>query len=161
MQVAVVAIAGKIVKLCWQLATHGTKYAFAQPSLVAHKHRQLELRAGTPATRGRTGTASGYSLKAARDAERLAEQADAGQAVSFAVAGPHGQWRDAVVAGVGVSGTEAADIRGLTDDLRGGQGWRSREWSGGRGLASGRGREGCNLIARLREWCPSSRRCSW
>jgi hypothetical protein len=48
-----------------------------QPSLVAHKHRQLELRAGHPATRGRRGTASGYSLKAVRDAERrLAEQAE-------------------------------------------------------------------------------------
>jgi transposase len=77
MQIAVVATARKIAMLCWQLATHGTQYAFAQPSLVAHKHRQLELRAGHPATRGRRGTASGYSLKAVRDAERrLAEQAE-------------------------------------------------------------------------------------
>jgi transposase len=77
MQIAVVATARKIVVLCWHLATHGTEYAFAQPSLVAHKHRRLELRAGQPATRGRKGTASGYSLKAVRDAERrLAEQAE-------------------------------------------------------------------------------------
>lgn len=77
MQVAVVATARKIAMLCWQLATHGTRYAYAQPFLVAHKHRQLELRAGHPATRGRKGTASGYSLKAVRDAERhLAEQAE-------------------------------------------------------------------------------------
>jgi hypothetical protein len=77
MQIAVVATARKIATLCWQLATHGTQYAYTQPSLVAHQHRQLELRAGHPATRGRRGTACGYSLKAVRDAERrLAEQAE-------------------------------------------------------------------------------------
>jgi hypothetical protein len=59
------------------LAVKGEDYAFAQPSLVAHKRRKLELRAGLPATRGRKGTASGYSLKAVRVAERrLAEQAE-------------------------------------------------------------------------------------
>jgi hypothetical protein len=55
----------------------GEDYAFAQPSLLAHKQRKLELRAGLPAARGRTGTASGYSHQAIRDAERrLAEQSE-------------------------------------------------------------------------------------
>jgi len=46
--------ARKIAMLCWQLATQGTQYAFAQPSLVAHKHRQPELAPDTrhPRPRG-------------------------------------------------------------------------------------------------------------
>jgi transposase len=77
MQIAAVATARKLTVLCWHLATKGQDYAFAQPSLVAHKQRKLELRAGLPSTRGRKGTAGGYSLQAVRDAERrLAEQAE-------------------------------------------------------------------------------------
>jgi hypothetical protein len=77
MQIAVVATARKLVVLCWQLTVKGEDYAFAQPSLVAHKQRKLELRAGLPAARGRTGAASGYSHQAVRDAERrLAEQSE-------------------------------------------------------------------------------------
>jgi len=76
-QIAAVATARKLTVLCWHLAVKGQDYAFAQPSLVAHKQRKLELRAGLPATRGRKGTASEYSLRAVRDAERrLAEQAE-------------------------------------------------------------------------------------
>lgn len=54
-------------------------YAFAQPSLIAHKQRKLELRAGFPTQHGnRKGKAAGYSLKAVRAAEReLAEQGEA------------------------------------------------------------------------------------
>ena len=77
MQIAVVATARKLVVLCWHLTVKGEDYAFAQPSLVAHKQRKLELRAGLPAARGRRGTASGYSHQAVRDAERrLAEQSE-------------------------------------------------------------------------------------
>jgi len=77
MQIAVVATARKRVVLCWQLTVKGEDYAFAQPSLVAHKQRRPKLRAGLPAGRGRKGTASGYSLQAVRDAERrLAEQSE-------------------------------------------------------------------------------------
>ena len=77
MHIAAVATARKLTVLCWHLAVKGQDYAFAQPSLVAHKQRKLELRAGLPATRGRKGTAGGYSLRAVRDAERrLAEQAE-------------------------------------------------------------------------------------
>ena len=45
-------------------------YAYAQPSLVAHKRRKLELRAGLAPHHGRPGKATGYSLHAVRAAER-------------------------------------------------------------------------------------------
>jgi hypothetical protein len=77
MQVAVVATARKLTVLCWHLIIKGEDYAYAQPSLVAHKRRKLELRAGQPSARGHKGKSSGYSLKAVRDAERdLAAQAE-------------------------------------------------------------------------------------
>lgn len=78
MQIAVVATARKLTVLCWHLMAKGEDYAFAQPSLLAHKRRKLELRAGLPPTRGRRGTAAGYSVRAVRAAERdLAAQAEA------------------------------------------------------------------------------------
>jgi transposase len=78
MQVAVVATARKLAALCWHLMARGEDYAFAQPSLIAHKRRKLELRAGMPTAHGRKGNAAGYSLNAVRAAERdLAEQAEA------------------------------------------------------------------------------------
>jgi len=46
MQVAVVATARKLAVLCWHLINKGEDDAYAQPSLVAHKRRKLELRAG-------------------------------------------------------------------------------------------------------------------
>jgi len=77
MQVAVVATARKLAVLCWHLIIKDEDYAFALPSLVAHKQRQLELRAGLPPVRGRKGPAASYSLKAVRAAERdLASQAE-------------------------------------------------------------------------------------
>jgi hypothetical protein len=77
MQVAVVATARKLAVLCWHLINKGEDYAYAQPSLVAHKLRKLELRAGMPPARGRKGKSSGYSLKAVRAAERdLTAQAE-------------------------------------------------------------------------------------
>jgi transposase len=77
MQIAAVATARKLAVLCWHLIVKGEDYAFAQPSLVAHKRRKLELRAGRASARGRKGTASGYSLRAVRAAERqLAAQAE-------------------------------------------------------------------------------------
>ena len=45
-------------------------HAFAMPSLVAHKQRKLELRAGRPPARGRKGASASYSLKEVRAAER-------------------------------------------------------------------------------------------
>jgi transposase len=77
MQIAAVATARKLAVLCWHLIVKGEDYAFAQPSLVAHNRRKLELRAGQASARGRKGTASGYSFKAVRAAERqLAAQAE-------------------------------------------------------------------------------------
>src|SRR4051794_755123 len=85
MQVAVVAAARKLTVLCWHLIIKGEDYAYAQPSLVAHKRRKLELRAGSPAARGRKGKSSGYSLKAVRAAERdLAAQAEMAYRVTIA-----------------------------------------------------------------------------
>ena len=78
MQIAVVATARKLAALCWHLMARGEDYAFAQPCLIAHKRRKLELRAGMPTAHGRKGKAAGYSLNAVRAAEReLAEQAEA------------------------------------------------------------------------------------
>jgi hypothetical protein len=48
------------------MITRGEDYAFARSSLTATKLRALELKAGMPARRGQTGTASGYSLKDVR-----------------------------------------------------------------------------------------------
>jgi transposase len=78
MQVAVVATARKLTVLCWHLIIKGEDYAFALPSLIAHKRRKLELRAGAPPSRGRKGRSASYSLKAVRAAERdLAAQGEA------------------------------------------------------------------------------------
>ena len=77
MQVAAVATARKLTVLCWHLTIKGEDYAFALPSLVAHKRRKLELRAGLPSHRGPKGKAAAYSLKAVRAAERdLAAQGE-------------------------------------------------------------------------------------
>jgi transposase len=76
-QVAIVATARKLTVLCWHLMIKGEDYAFVMPSLVAHKQRKLELRAGLPPARGRKGTAAPYSLKQVRAAERdLATQSE-------------------------------------------------------------------------------------
>jgi transposase len=78
MQIAVVATARKLTVLCWHLIIKGEDYAFALPSLVAHKQRKLELRAGAPPARGHKGRSASYSLKAVRAAERdLAAQGEA------------------------------------------------------------------------------------
>ncbi|HEY8555926.1 MAG TPA: IS110 family transposase, partial [Actinomycetes bacterium] len=69
-QVAIVATARKLAVLCWHLSVKEEDYAFAMPSLVAHKQRKLELRAGQPSARGRKGASASYSLKEVRAAER-------------------------------------------------------------------------------------------
>ena len=51
-QIAVVATARKMTVLGWHLITKDQDYAFARPSLVAHKRRKLELAAGAPSRRG-------------------------------------------------------------------------------------------------------------
>ena len=70
MQLAAFATARKLAVLCWHLIIKEEDYAFAPPSLIAHRQRKLELRAGAPPAR--------YSLAAVRAAERdLAAQSEA------------------------------------------------------------------------------------
>jgi transposase len=78
MQVAAVATARKLAVLCWHLTIRQEDYAFALPSLNAHKQRKLELRAGAPPAPGRKRSAARYSLAAVRAAERdLAAKSEA------------------------------------------------------------------------------------
>jgi transposase len=70
-QVATVATARKLTVLCWHLVTKDQDYAFARPSLNAHKRRRLELAAGATSRRGPTaGPSRDYHLKQLRDAEK-------------------------------------------------------------------------------------------
>lgn len=75
-QIATVATARKMTVLCWHLITKGEDYAFARPSLVAHKRRSLELAAGAKSQRGPVaGPSRDYNIKQLRDAEKtLVEQ---------------------------------------------------------------------------------------
>ena len=76
-QVAVVATARKLTVLCWHLATKNEDYAFARPSLNAHKRRKLELAAGASRSHGRRGAGFDYNDKALRRHEReLVEQSE-------------------------------------------------------------------------------------
>ena len=76
LQVAIVATARKMIVLCWHLVTKDQDYAFARPSLVAHKRRSLELAAGATSHRGPiAGPSHDYHIKQLRDAEKaLIEQ---------------------------------------------------------------------------------------
>ena len=75
-QIATVATARKMTVLCWHLVTKGEDYAFARPSLVAHKRRSLELAAGAQPRPGPVaGPSRDYHIKELRDAEKaLVEQ---------------------------------------------------------------------------------------
>jgi transposase len=77
-QTAVVATARKMTVLAWHLATKDQDYAFARPSLVAHKRRKLELAAGAPSRRGNHGVPrAAYNDRQRRSEERqIAEQAE-------------------------------------------------------------------------------------
>jgi transposase len=71
-QVATVATARKMTVLCWHLITKNEDYAFARPSLVAHKRRSLELAAGAESRRGPVaGPSHDYHIKQLRDAEKV------------------------------------------------------------------------------------------
>lgn len=76
-QVAAVAVARKVACLAWQLLTKEEDYAFAQPSLVRRKLRQVELDAGGPrlSTRhdGRRVSASPAEREAERELVKRAE----------------------------------------------------------------------------------------
>lgn len=70
-QIATVATARKLTVLCWHLIHKQQDYAFARPSLVAHKRRSLELQAGAQPKPGPVaGPSRDYHIKELRDAEK-------------------------------------------------------------------------------------------
>jgi transposase len=78
-QIAIVAVARKLVVLFWHLLTREQDYAFQRPSLTRKKLRGLELRAGAERHPGRRDlpTRNAYSQRAERAREReLSEQAE-------------------------------------------------------------------------------------
>ena len=76
-QVAAVAVARKIAVLAWQLLTRGEDYAFARPSLVRRKLRELERAAGAPPLPTRHNGQRVSASAAERQAEQqLAEHAE-------------------------------------------------------------------------------------
>ena len=78
-QVAIIAVARKLVVLFWHMLTRDEDYAFARPSLTAHKLRELELRAGAERRVGSRSLKykSGYHQQPNRDREReLSAQAE-------------------------------------------------------------------------------------
>lgn len=76
-QIAVVATARKLATLAWTLDTRGEDYAFARPSLVAFKHRKLELASGAPRAVAHRGPGYAYNDKQLRREEReLVETAE-------------------------------------------------------------------------------------
>jgi transposase len=77
-QIAAVAVARKLVVLCWHLLTKEVDYLWARPALVANKVRAMELQAGQPARKGnKRGAAYSYNVKELRDREmKAAHQAE-------------------------------------------------------------------------------------
>ncbi len=69
-QVAAVAVARKLVVLCWHLLTKDQDYAFARPSLTRQKTRRLELTAGASRRPRRHDGATLSPTAAQRAAER-------------------------------------------------------------------------------------------
>ena len=76
-QIAAVAVARKLVVLCWHLLNKDQDYAFARPSLTRQKTRRLELLAGAPALPRRHGGPRVTPHATQRAAEQaLAHQAE-------------------------------------------------------------------------------------
>lgn len=69
-QVAAVAVARKLVVLCWHLLTKEEDYAFQRPSLTRQKTRRLELAAGAPRRTSRPDGLTVSPTVAQRAAER-------------------------------------------------------------------------------------------
>jgi len=90
-QIATVATARKMTVLCWHLITKEQDYAFARPSLIAHKRRSLEPAAGARSRRGPVaGPSHDYHIKQLRDAEKtLVEQEERAYEVLVAHWQPH------------------------------------------------------------------------
>jgi transposase len=77
--VAVVAVARKLLVIAWHLLTREEEYAFARPSLVREKLRRLELLTGTGPAKHKRGAIRVYASRQQRDLEldlvRQAERA--------------------------------------------------------------------------------------
>ena len=84
--IATVAVARKLAVLCWHLVHSDQDYAFARPSLNAHKRRKLELAAGAASRRGPVaGQSRDYHIKRLRDQEKeLVEHAERAYQVAVA-----------------------------------------------------------------------------
>ena len=135
MQIAVVATARKLTVLCWHLIISGENYAYAQPSLVAHKRRKLELRAGLPSARGQKGKSAGYSLRAVRAAERdLATQAEVAYRVTIAAWQPT---RPTATTAAGTAATRRAGAGRSGVDVAATTGARLSRPSGGNAARQG------------------------
>jgi hypothetical protein len=88
-QVAAVAVARKLIVICWHVLTKDADYLWARPGLVANKVRAMELQAGAPQKKGnKRGPAYAYNVKALRDQE-AAVAAQAERAYEHMV----GNWR--------------------------------------------------------------------
>ncbi len=77
--VAVVAVARKLLVIAWHLLTREEEYAFARPSLVREKTRRLELLTGTGPPRGNRNHGANriYASRQQRDLElELVRQAE-------------------------------------------------------------------------------------
>ena len=68
--IAAVAVARKLAVIIWHLLTRAEDYAWVRPALHAKKLRDLELRSGEPARRGKRGAAYAYNLTRTRQEER-------------------------------------------------------------------------------------------
>ena len=64
------AVARKLAVIIWHLLTRAEDYAWVRPALHAKKLRDLELRSGEPARRGKRGAAYAYNLTRTRQEER-------------------------------------------------------------------------------------------
>jgi transposase len=75
--VAVVAVARKLLVIAWHLLSREEEYAFTRPSLVREKTRRLELLTGTGPARGNRGATRIYASRQQRDLElELIRQAE-------------------------------------------------------------------------------------
>ncbi|RDI73195.1 Transposase [Gaiella occulta] len=75
--VAVVAVARKLLVIAWHLLSREEDYAFTRPSLVREKIRRLELLTGTGPARGNRGATRIYASRQQRDLElELVRQAE-------------------------------------------------------------------------------------
>jgi transposase len=75
--VAVVAVARKLLVIAWHLLSREEEYAFARPSLLREKIRRLELLTGTGPAKHKRGAIRVYASRQQRDLElELVRQAE-------------------------------------------------------------------------------------